>query len=410
MTGLEPHQLKAIRELHDGCILRGGVGVGKTRVALVYFYVHIAHGLVKVNGVGDWEPPKTPLPLYVITTAKKRDDLDWEEEAAKIGLTTDAQTRDAIGISMRVDSWNNIRQYEDVKDAYFIFDEQRLVGSGAWVKAFYKIAKNNSWIILSATPGDTWMDYVPVFVANGYYKNKTEFTREHVVWKQYRKFPVVDRYVATRKLERLRGGLLVEMPYERHTVRHVKHVTVEYDEAMYDLVTKKRWDVFNEKPLKDVSQMFVAMRRVVNNDISRLGAVLKLYETHPRLIVFYNFDYELATLRTLTNIGVPTAEWNGHKHEPVPTGEKWVYLVQYTAGAEGWNCVDTDAVVFWSLNYSYKINEQAKGRIDRLNTPYVDLYYYLLLSRSPIDAGILKALGTKKSFNERKAAEKWFAT
>ena len=45
---------------------------------------------------------------------------------------------------------------------------------------------------------------------------------------------------------------------------------------------------------------------------------------------------------------------------------------------------------------------QAAGRIDRLNSPYRDLYYYHLKSRSGIDIAISKALGQKKQFNERK--------
>lgn len=403
---LGEHQLKAIREMHNGCIVTGGVGTGKTRVSLIYYYVKIAKGKVKVNGVGDWEPPKTPVDLYVITTAKKRDDMDWEEEAAKIGISSHPSLG-IEGVNFTVDSWNNIAKYEGVKDAFFVFDEQRLVGSGAWVKAFLKIAKQNRWVLLSATPGDSWMDYVPVFIANGFYKNRTEFTRAHVVYNTFTKFPKVDRYIGTRHLESLRGRLLVEMPYDRHTTRHLKYVPVGFDQGLYDRVVKQRWNVFEDQPLRDVSQMFVAMRRVVNNDVSRLGAVLELIEKHPRLIIFYNYDYELETLRTLERIGFTTAEWNGHKHEPIPEGDRWVYLVQYSAGAEGWNCVSTDAIAYWSLNYSYKIFEQSQGRIDRLNTPFSDLWYYIMLSDSDIDKAIMRALGSKKDFNERKYAESW---
>ncbi len=403
MTQLGQHQLKAIRELKNGSILRGGVGSGKTRTALVYFWTHIVDGRLPVNGIGDWQPPKRPIDLYVITTAKKRNDLDWEQEAVDQRVFVQGE----YGIQMTVDSWNNIGKYAEVRDAFFIFDEQRLVGTGAWVKAFYKIAKANQWILLSATPGDTWMDYIPVFVANGFFKSRSEFTREHVVFKPFMKFPKIDRFIGEMKLRRLRDSITVEMPYERHTKRHMRYVNVEYDRQKYDMVVKKRWNVFTEEPLEDVSQMFVAMRRVVNGDISRYGAVLQLMEKHPKLIIFYNFDYELELLRTLSNIGFTVAEWNGHRHQPVPTGDSWIYLVQYTAGAEGWNCTETDAMIFWSLNYSYKIFEQAQGRIDRLNTRFVDLNYYLLLSEAPIDRAILKSLNAKEDFNERSFEDSW---
>lgn len=393
---LRPHQKKALEKLSNGKILAGDVGSGKTMVAAAYY--------------AEKEVPKD---VYVITTAKKRDSLDWDEEFVKFGV---GKQRDAtLSGVLKVDSWNNIIRYVDVANAFFIFDEQRLVGKGKWVKSFLKIAKSNNWILLSATPGDTWLDFIPVFIANGFYKNRTAFTREHVVYNTYAKFPKVDRYLGTGKLVRLRNSLLVEMPFERHTTRHMKRVVPTYDEELYLKVVKDRWHVYEERPLRDVAELFSVMRKVVNSDASRVAAVTELLTVHPRLIVFYNFDYELEMLRTLCQPLVNTdpipsmfelAEWNGHKHEPVPTTDRWVYLVQYTAGAEGWNCITTNATVFFSLNYSYKLLHQAQGRIDRLNTPYEDLYYYIFRSEASIDSMIWKSLRQKKSFNESSVMRK----
>lgn len=381
---LAPHQLKALSELRNGSILCGGVGTGKTRVALAYY-------------LNKGEPYED---LYVITTAKKRDSLDWEGEAAKFGV---GRERDgSVAGKLSVDSWNNLSKYTDIKNAFFIFDEQRLVGSGTWTKSFLKIAKANAWILLSATPGDTWLDYVPVFVANGFYPNRTAFKREHVVYSQWTKFPKVERYLGINKLVRLRNSLLVEMPYERHTRRHGKLIKVPYDSEALGKVTGKRWHIYENRPLRDVSELFTVMRKVVNSDESRVKAVEKLLQNYPRLIVFYNFDYELETLRGL-NTTATIAEWNGHKHEPIPDTDRWVYLVQYRAGAEGWNCIETNAMVFYSLTYSYKDFEQAHGRIDRLNTPFVDLYYFVLRSDAAIDMAVWKSLKAKKNFNERKS-------
>lgn len=381
---LYPHQEKAVSELHNGSILWGGVGTGKSITAATYYMRNEA-----------------PRNVYVITTAKKRDSLDWESEFAKYGVGK-AVDATVAGV-LTVDSWNNIGRYRDVKDAFFIFDEQRLVGSGEWSKHYLAISKSNRWILLTATPGDTWLDYVPVFIANGFYRNRSEFKREHVVYRPFTKFPQIDRYVGVGRLVRLRNDLLVEMPYARHTVRESIDVPVEYDVKAYERATKDRWNVFKNAPIKDVAELFLVMRRITATNPTRLEAVRTLLEKHPRLIVFYNFDFELEMLRTLTDTaGVTVSEWNGHKHEAIPESESWVYLVQYVAGAEGWNCTTTDAMVFYSLTYSYKIWEQAHGRIDRLNTPYTTLYYYTLLSNSLIDKAVRASLRTKKSFNEKR--------
>lgn len=472
---LYDHQLKAVAKLHNGSILCGGVGTGKSRVAMRYYI--------------EKEAPKD---VYVITTAKKRDSIDWETEAVLHGVGT-GRSGTFHGV-IKVDSWNNLGKYTDVENAFFIFDEQRLVGSGAWVKSFYKIAKKNNWILLSATPGDTWLDYIPVFVANGYYKNRTEFLREHVVYSRFSKFPKVERYIGVGRLVKYRNSLLVDMPYERHTTRKINIVPVDYDQDLYKRVMVDRWHVYEDRPLRDVAELYSVMRKVANSDSSRIRMIQMLLKEHPRLIVFYSFDYELEILRTLlefvnttingdpcgpktsrssskkpttqidgslevnrfvgdrslddgknsgneiapkststkllgmsnpskkTQMGllsaelstktseiltdVCVAEWNGHKHEPVPKTDSWVYLVQYRAGAEGWNCVETDTIVFYSLTYSYRDFHQAQGRTDRLNTLFTTLNYYVLKSESYIDKAIWKSLSIKQDFNERKDVSK----
>ena len=393
---LRDYQIDAINNMKNGCILCGGVGSGKSRTALAYYFLQHGGCLDPFEPMDDLEARD----LYIITTAQKRDKLEWEGEMMYFLMSPKAEFNTG---SQRifVDSWNNIGKYADVKNAFFIFDEQRLVGSGAWVKAFYKIAACNKWILLSATPGDKWEDYIPVFVANGFYKNKSEFIREHIVYRHFTKFPQVDRYINDRRLYRLRDKILVDMDFKRNTVSHHEDVFVKYDIHAYKEVGRNRWDPYKNEPIEQASSLCYVWRRIVNSDISRQVALLELYEKHPKMIVFYNFDYELDILRGLYyGEGVEVAEWNGHKHQPVPDGDRWVYLVQYTAGAEGWNCIRTDTIVFFSQNYSYKILEQARGRIDRMNTPFKDLYYYHLKSRSGIDLAISKALKEKRKFNE----------
>ena len=397
---LRDYQLEAIGKMKNGCILNGGVGSGKSLTSLSYYYLQNGGSLEFLSGKDYIPMPNPPKDLYIITTARKRDTFEWEGELSHFLLSThdDLNKYDNKVI---VDSWNNIQKYKDIEDAFFIFDEQRVVGSGAWVKAFLKIAKKNQWILLSATPGDTWSDYIPVFIANGFYKNKTEFMREHAVFSRFSKYPKIEKYIGTGRLIRQRREILVDMKFERETVQHHYDIYVEYDNKLYKDVMKRRWDIWNDEPITNAGGLCYALRKIVNSHESRSTKLLELFETHQKMIVFYNFDYELEILKSLYfGEGVIIAEWNGHKHEPTPTGNRWVYLVQYTAGAEGWNCITTDTIVFYSLNYSYKIMHQSAGRIDRLNTPYKDLHYYYLKSRSGIDLAIERALNDKRKFNE----------
>lgn len=388
MDLLRPHQVDALKKIRDGCILWGGVGTGKSRVALAYYMLS-----------------DSTVDVYVITTAKKRDSLDWEGEAAKFGIGKEEDA--TVAGVLVVDSWNNLHKYADVEDAFFIFDEQRLVGGGKWSKGFLKVAKRNRWILLTATPGDTWLDYISVFVANGFYKNRTEFKREHVVYNSYAKFPKVEAYTNVQRLVKYRSKLLIKMPYERETVRHSKNCWVEFDAELMKKVWKDRWNPYEQRPSRDIAETFHLMRRVANSDPSRLAKLRELLEKHKRVIVYYTFDYELEMIRELQG-EVAYAEWNGHKHEPIPTGKEWLYVVQYIAGAEGWNCTTTDTEVFWSLPYSYKLWEQAHGRIDRLDTKYTDLYYYALRSKAGIDLAIWSALKKKKNFqNHEYKSDEW---
>lgn len=394
---LRDYQLEAIRNMRNGCILCGGVGSGKSRTSLAYYFMQNG------GGINPYLPMQNPKDLYIITTARKRDTLEWEGEMVPFLLTTHEEDSIYPNHKVVVDSWNNIKKYQEVTDAFFIFDEQRVVGSGAWVKSFLKICKSNEWILLSATPGDTWSDYIPVFIANGFYKNRTEFIREHVVYSRFTKYPKIDRYLNTGRLVRLRNKILVNMDFRRDTIPHHKDIYCDYDMIAYKEVGKNRWNPYTDKPIKNASELCYTWRKIVNSDESRQVALLELFDKHPKMIVFYNFDYELDILKGLYyGEEVEIAEWNGHKHQPIPSSASWVYLVQYNAGAEGWNCITTDTIVFYSQNYSYKILEQARGRIDRMNTPFINLYYYHLKSRSGIDLAISRALKNKKNFNEMK--------
>jgi len=394
---LYDYQISAVERLQNGNILCGGVGSGKSRTALAYYYISVCKGSLQINGNGVFSEMKVPLKLYIITTARKRDTKEWEEEALPFLL------KDFI-----VDSWNNIEKYKDVENAFFIFDEQRVVGYGKWSKTFIKIARHNKWILLSATPGDTWNDYAPVMIANGYYKNITQFRTMHIIFSRYTNYPKIERYVNTDRLIKIKNAILIDMDFERPTKSHIEYIYCDYDKELYNNIRKNRWNYEEEKPIEQVSELCRLLRKVVNSDSSRLKQVLNVYEDYGKVIIFYNFNYELDILKNFCESNeIVYAEWNGHKHQSIPDYDKWVYLVQYTAGAEGWNCIETNCIIFFSKSYSYKQTVQAAGRINRVNTPFKDLYYFYLTSNSTIDNAISRALKNKRDFNEKSFIKNW---
>lgn len=394
------YQKEALSKIKNGSILCGGVGSGKSITSLAYYHVSCRGKL------DPFEKMENPINLYIITTARKRDTEEWDKELIPFFLSSG---NNIYGIDVTIDSWNNIKKYSKVKNSFFIFDEQRVVGWGVWAKSFIEIARNNKWILLSATPGDTWMDYLAVFIANGFFKNKTEFIRNHVIYSRYTKYPKVESYIHDRRLQRLRDSILVNMNFDRKTIQNHIHVLCEFDKQLYKETLKNRWDVFKDAPITSASELCSCLRKISNASEDRLNKIMDILNAKKKAIIFYNFDYELDLLKdTLDFYDYEYAEWNGHKHQPIPKSDEWAYLVQYTAGAEGWNCIQTDTVIFFSPNYSYKIMVQSAGRIDRLNTPYKNLYFYHLKTTSGIDIAIQKALNSKKKFNENKFTKGYF--
>lgn len=394
---LYDYQISAVEKLQNGNILCGGVGSGKSRTALAYYYISVCKGNMQINGLGKFTEMKNPLKLYIITTARKRDTHEWEEEMLPFML------KDYV-----VDSWNNIEKYKDVTDSFFIFDEQRVVGYGKWSKTFIKIAKKNKWILLSATPGDTWNDYAPVMIANGYYANITQFRNMHIIFSRYTNYPKIEKYINTDRLTKIKNAILINMDFERPTKSHTEYIYCDYNRELYDDIKKNRWNYEEDKPIEQVSELCRLLRKVVNSDESRLKQIFNIYEDYEKVIIFYNFNYELEMLKNFCESHeIDYAEWNGHKHQPIPDLDKWVYLVQYTAGAEGWNCIQTNCIIFFSKSYSYKQTVQAAGRINRVNTPFKDLYYFYLTSNSTIDNAISRALKNKRDFNEKSFIRNW---
>ena len=398
---LKPEQQEAVDKLQSGNILVAGTGAGKSRTGLYWYF--------KENGgafIGDeYKPMTDPKDLYIITTAEKRNTHDWDKEMSLYLLSTNPEANHYQN-KVVVNSWQQISKYKTVSGAYFLFDEDHLTGTGEWVKSFLKIAKNNKWIILTATPGDKYEDYGPVFVANGYFSSISEFKQRHIIYDYRPGWPRFVKCVGTARLDRLKQRIIVRMNYEHKVEVHSTDILCDYDTVLYKTVVRQRWNPYENKPIENASQYCYCLRRITNLDESRVEACKEIVNQRNRVIIFYNHDPELYLLREVDfGPDVAIAELNGHKHEAIPDTPRWVYLVNYAAGAEAWECTKTDTVIFYSQNYSYKTMVQAAGRIDRRNTPFSDLYYYHLKSRAPIDLAIEQCIKAKKKFNENTFAQ-----
>ena len=394
---LFPHQEESLSKIKNGNIVVGGVGSGKSILTIAYYWTKILGG--DLHNLS--KPIKNSTKLYIITTAMKRNLKEWDKELLKFYLDVEHSEANPNKIEIVIDSWNNVKKYKEVKDAFFIFDEDKVTGYGVWAKSFITISKHNQWVIATATPGDKWEDYIPVFIANGFFRNKTHFMEEHCLMSRFSTYPKIEKYLKTVKLAEYRDAITVTVNYKPPAELHHIYERVGYDKSEYMKVMKFRVNPFTSEPIKNISELCFTVRKINNSDNSRIFRLKRLVMEHPKVIIFYNYNYELDILKeALTSLEVPFTEWNGHLHEDILVGDRWAYLVNYSSAAEGWNCITTDTIIFYSDNYSYKIMTQAAGRINRLNTPYDHLYYYHLVSDSPIDRSIRNTLIRKKKFNE----------
>ena len=407
MTGiiLKPFQENCLERLSTGKVLAADTGAGKSIMSLAWYLskecASDEHSLK--SGAKAWTLYHGSPDLYIITTPKKRDSEEWESDLSKFNLVKGRNSKEMGEVNIFIDSWNNIKKYTEIKNSVFIFDEQRAVGSGTWAKSFVKIAKQNHWIMLSATPGDTWSDWCPLMIAKGYYPNRTAFFNKHAVYNPYVKYREIIRWDNTDELEYYRSKMLVTCRMEKKTTRHFEEVIADCSNK-YEVkrAYKERTNPKTGEPFKSASELCAYTRNIINTDPTRSAVGLKIIQMYDRIIIFYTLTDELEGIKWACNkAGRKMYFYNGEIHDQVPTGNNWAYIVQYTAGSEAWNCTTCNAMLFWDLTYSYKQFKQATGRIDRLNTPYSDLYYYAIRSYMPLDLAIRRALREKKDFNSR---------
>lgn len=127
-----------------------------------------------------------------------------------------------------------------------------------------------------------------------------------------------------------------------------------------------------------------------------------LNSTNERLIVFYNFNAELAVLTEVVKAAErPLSFVNGHVKDLTAYEEQSdsVTLIQYQAGAMGLNLQKANKVIYFTLTDKSELFEQSKKRIHRIgqNLP---CFYYLLICKNSVEELVLKTLEQRRDFTD----------
>lgn len=135
----------------------------------------------------------------------------------------------------------------------------------------------------------------------------------------------------------------------------------------------------------------------------KLQAFVDLLDsTKERLIVFYNYNAELAELtRLVKEAERPLSVVNGHEKDLTAYERESdsVTLIQYQAGAMGLNLQKANKVIYFTLTDKSELFEQSKKRIHRIGQNF-PCFYYLLICKNSVEELILKTLEQRRDFTD----------
>ena len=127
-----------------------------------------------------------------------------------------------------------------------------------------------------------------------------------------------------------------------------------------------------------------------------------LESTKDRLIVFYNFNSELAWLKELAEAAErPISIINGQIKDltAYENESDSVTLIQYQAGAMGLNLQKANKIIYFTLTDKSELFEQSKKRIHRIgqNQP---CFYYLMICKNSVEEIMLETLNERRDFTD----------
>lgn len=391
MITLRSYQQDAVEALLNGKhIVVASCGVGKGFISLEW-----ARGTKKSN-------------VLVITQASKVKSNDFVEEAKLL----DEKWYNSQS-SFTVVSWNSLakwlkeHQSENFADYAIIADEiQRIKNySTGMGKSFLKIASHTKcWAGFTATPGESWIQMMPYFVACGFVKHKTDFTNKFCVTQSFKGYIEIIGYNHEEVLNKWWSGITYfpdtkemekQLPSETHKVVHFKAPTG------YAKVLKTKTRLDTDEFIDTSMAMCHYLRQLCcsKEKVEWLKEFVESLDTS--CVVFYTYIEEGEKIKEALK-GVKIWEINGKKHD-IPTadtiGKHDVVLAQWESGSASLNLQFMNYWVSFSPCYSLTTSCQSRGRIKRIGQTKPMFYYYLKTDHT-IENDIYKALKEKRDFSE----------
>lgn len=384
-------QRQLLNSIEENYIIAADTGTGKTMMAIHHYLKH-----------------NTGEPLLILAPPQKIKEGGWQRELDFVASHYNIEIPYDI-ISYGVLS----KRWKEYKDWFLVMDECHYVKNPTSQrgKAAINLTKQSTnFLLLSATPSSNgWGDTIAYMIMFGYYKNKTQFLKEHAVYNRidYGNGPVnvVSDYRDQEKLQKLYQSFSIKLAKEDCLdLPPLVFEKVHFKPSKeYNIIKKDR--VLGEELFDNISKLQHGLRFYANQADKLKYTEMLLEGTEENVIIFYNYKQENEELKKIAKkLKKKVFEVSGSKTN-LPDKEKWtslknsVTIVQYQAGAAGIELQYANIVIFHTPTYSYQDYEQALGRAYRNGqTKKVTVYQYI--TKNTIETSIYQALAAKKDFTE----------
>lgn len=399
-------QQDIVNQLHNKyrCAVFSGCGTGKTIICGELLKYHTGKILLvcQASKVDDWiEHFTTYYPSVKLFNLRKAQQLEQFNayQSRCIGVVN----YDLI-YRREINRFNTLVLDESSEIKYDNTKKSRTI--------LKMVSPKTSVILLSGTPcGGHYENLYTQAKLLGLGMTKTEYWNRYVNWYE---IPIPGRPYSIKKvvgyknvddlINRLSkcGAVFVksedvlDLPEQTFTVKTVdKPIALKRFERDGSVVVYGK-----EYVAANVLVELTASRQLCNSKDKQQAFIDLINSINDRVVVFYNFDSELDTLKTLVK-DRPIAEVNGHTNteQIYHDNDNCVLFVQYQAGARGLNLQDGNKIIYYSLTLSSDLFEQSKKRIHRIGTKY-PCFYWILQTKDSVEESIYKSLNRQEDYNE----------